>query len=114
MAFTDLELKLIDKIVGGLCREMNSPEFIDELSIEYRIDRHDVVLFEKRPAYQQHDRTTEIPAAKLKYFRTQNEWRLFWMRGDLKWHAYKPFTKSRRLSDLVAVVKDDPHGCFWG
>jgi hypothetical protein len=114
MAFNELELELIEKVVGGLCQEMNSPEFKDELSIEYRIDKQDVVIFEKRPAYQRPKEFTEIPAAKLKYLRTKNEWRLFWMRGDLKWHAYNPVKNSVRLNNLVAEIKSDPYGCFWG
>ena len=114
MAFSDLELELIDKVVGGLCHEMNRPEFKDELSIMYRVDKQDVIIFEKRPAYQRPKEYIETPAAKLKYFRTKKEWRLFWMRGDLKWHAYNPIKNSVQLKDLVAEIKSDPYGCFWG
>lgn len=114
MAFSELELELIDKEVGGLCREMNRPEFKDELSIIYQVVKQDVFIFEKRPAYQRPDEYVETPAAKLKYVKTQSEWRLFWMRGDLKWHVYTPKKKSVRLSGLVAEIKSDPYGCFWG
>ncbi|MHB9052726.1 MAG: DUF3024 domain-containing protein [Thermoleophilia bacterium] len=38
----------------------------------------------------------EIPVAKLKYVRTKNEWRLFWQRRDLKWHAYELLSSSWR------------------
>jgi len=114
MAFSELELELIDKEVGGLCREMNRPEFKDELSIIYRVEKQDVFIFEKRPAYQRPSEYVETPAAKLKYIRTKNEWRLFWMRADLKWHGYTPKKKSVRLSGLVAEIKSDPYGCFWG
>jgi hypothetical protein len=113
MAFSELELELIDKVVGGLCREMNRPEFKDELSIEYRIDRTDIIVFERRPAFQNPTETIEIPAAKLKYIRTKEEWRLYWMRGDLKWHAYNPKNKSVKLSYLIAEIRSDPYGCFW-
>ncbi len=114
MAFSDLELELIDKEVGGLYRKLNQPEYKDELSIEYRIDRHEVVISERRPAYNQPNETVEIPAAKFKYFRTKHEWRLLWMRGDLKWHSYKLSSSSVSLSDLVTEVKSDPYGCFCG
>jgi len=114
MAFSDLELELINNIVGGLCRKLNHPEFKDELSIEYRTDRNDVMIFERRPAFNQPNESVETPVAKFKYLRTKHEWRLLWMRGDLKWHSYKPITKSVSLSDLVAEVKSDPYGCFWG
>ena len=114
MAFTELEIKLIDKEIGGLCRDMNRPEFKDELSIEYRVEKQDVIIFEKRPAYQRPKEYTETPAAKLKYLRTKIEWRIFWMRGDLKWHRYNPVKNSVKLSDLVTEIKSDPYGCFWG
>jgi hypothetical protein len=114
MEFSELELKLIDKEVGGLCRKLNQPEYKDELSIEYRVYRQDVVIFERRPAYNKPNETIEIPSAKIKYFRTKHEWRLFWMRKDLKWHIYKPFSSSVNLSDLMIEVESDPHGCFWG
>ncbi len=114
MAFSDLKLELIDKEVGGLYRKLNQPEYKDELSIEYRIDRHEVVISERRPAYNQPNETVEIPVAKFKYFRTKHEWRLLWMRSDLKWHSYKLSSSSVSLSDLVTEVKSDPYGCFWG
>ncbi len=114
MAFSELELELIDKEVGGLCREMNRPEFKDELSILYQVEKQDVIIFEKRPAYQRPKEYIETPAAKLKYLRTKKEWRLSWMRGDLKWHTYNPVKNSVMLSDLVAEIKSDPYGCFWG
>ena len=105
MAFSELELELIDKEVGGLCREMNRPEFKDELSIIYRVVKQDVFIFEKRPAYQRPNEYVETPAAKLKYVRTKNEWRLLWMRGDLKWHAYTPKKKSVKAAILVLWLK---------
>jgi len=114
MAFSELEIELIDNVVGGLCREMNCPEFKDELSIVYRVTKQDVIISEKRPAYQRPKKYIETPAAKLKYIRSKNEWRLFWMRGDLKWYAYNPKNNSVKLKDLVAEIRSDPYACFWG
>ena len=114
MAFSELEQELIDNVVGGLCREMNRPEFKDELSIVYQVANQDVIISEKRPAHQRPKEYIETPAAKLKYIRSKKEWRLFWMRGDLKWHAYNPQKNSVKLKDLVAEIRTDPYGCFWG
>jgi hypothetical protein len=114
MAFSKLELELIDNKVGGLCSKLNHPEYKDELSIEYRVSRHDVVIYENRPAYNKPGEKIETPSAKLKYFRTKNEWGLYWMRKDLKWHIYKPYSNSVSLGDLLAEVKSDPYGCFFG
>jgi len=54
------------------------------------------------------------PVAKLKFARTAGEWRLFWVRKDLKWHLYEPFASSRRLERLVEEVDRDVFGCFFG
>ncbi len=113
MPFSNLELELIDNVVGGLCRKLNKP-VIEELSIEFRIEKHDVVIFERRPAYNQPNETVEIPVAKLKYNRTKDEWQLYWMRADLKWHNYQPLSSSANLKGLVNEVHADPYGCFWG
>jgi len=114
MAFSEIELELINNLVGGLCREMNRPEFKDELSIVYRVDKQDVIISEKRPAYQRPKEYIETPAAKLKYIKSKKEWRLLWMRGDLKWHSYNPKKNSANLKDLVDEIRSDPYGCFWG
>ncbi len=114
MAFNEMELKRIDWVVGGLCRKRNRPELTDELSLEYYVNRHDVVLFERRPRYGRLSGVTESPVAKFKYVRTQNEWRLYWMRQDLKWHGYQMMQSSENLSDLVAEVDEDPFCCFFG
>jgi hypothetical protein len=42
MAFSKPELELIDAVVGGLCRKLNQPK-LKELSIEYRIEKHDIL-----------------------------------------------------------------------
>ena len=72
MAFSKLELELIEKEVGGLCRKLNQPDLKDELSIEYRVQGHDVIIYERRPAFNNPHEKTENPDAKLKYFRTKD------------------------------------------
>jgi hypothetical protein len=113
MAFSKPELELIDAVVGGLSRKLNQPK-IKELSIEYRIEKHDIIIFELRPAWDQPSEMIETPAAKIKFIKLKNIWRLYWMRADLKWHSYQPLALSGSLNDLVKEVLADPYGCFWG
>jgi len=88
MAFSKPELELIDIVVGGLCRKLNQPK-IKELSIEYRIEKHDVIIYEKRPAWDKPSEMIETPAAKFKFNQTKNVWRLYWMRpGDQGFQYY--------------------------
>ena len=42
------------------------------------------------------------------------QWRLFWMRGNLKWHAYKTKSVNGDLVQLVSEVDEDAWGCFFG
>ena len=113
MAFSNPELELIDNVVGGLCRKLNQPE-IKELSIEYRIEKHDVMIYERRPAWDKPKEMLETPVSKFRYNHSKNEWRLLWMRADLKWHSYKPLSSSVTLRKLIHEVEADPYGCFWG
>ena len=114
MAFSDIELERIDSVVGDLCRKRNRSEVSDQLNLEYYVDHHDVVLFERRPAYSPFVGVVDSPVAKFKYVRTKDEWRLYWMRRDLKWHGYDMLLSSKDLSDLVAEVDEDPFCCFFG
>ena len=114
MAFSEIELKRVDRAVGGLCRRRNRPEFKDELSLEYEVKGHDVVLLERRPRYGRLVGITDLPVAKIKFVRTANEWRLYWMRSDLKWHGYDLLPSSRDLEELVAEIDKDPYCCFFG
>ena len=50
-------------------------------------------------------------ACKITCVKSQNLWKLYWMRADLKWHLYEQFTD---LDKLLEEVKTDPHHCFWG
>lgn len=114
MAFTEIDLARIEKIVGGYCRVKTKPEIRDRLRMEYSIDKHDVVMYEVRPHWKLPGEELETPIAKAKYVRTVNEWRLYWMRADLKWHLYEPMPRSRGLQDLVDAIDRDRYGCFFG
>lgn len=114
MAFSEIERKRIENTVGGMCQRRNRPEMHDKLRLEYSVDRHDVELYEVRPHWQDPTEELHTSCAKLKFVRTAGEWRLFWMRKDLRWHAYEPLPASRSLEELVAEVARDRYGCFFG
>ncbi|HET6494910.1 MAG TPA: hypothetical protein VFH61_06050 [Thermoleophilia bacterium] len=40
MAFSELELKRIEKLVGGLCWRRTHPELADQLRFDYAIKGH--------------------------------------------------------------------------
>lgn len=114
MPFSELDLERIDRTVGDLCRRRSPPEHRHQVRIEYRVTRHEVLIYETRPAFRDPSRWTEGGIAKLRFVRTAGEWRLFWQRASLKWQSYEPVPSSRDLRDLVAEVDRDPYGCFFG
>ncbi|MBT9439028.1 MAG: DUF3024 domain-containing protein [Desulfobacterales bacterium] len=114
MAFTEIEIHKINKFVGALCKKRSPGHIRDKLRYEYKIESQDVILFEIRPRWDEPNEQIRLPFAKLKFVRTQNIWKLFWQRADMKWHKYGPFESSRDLVELVAEIDADPHGCFFG
>jgi len=114
MAFAELELKRIEKIVGGFCRRRTLPQFAHELRIDYRIEGQSVVVYEDRPDWRDETKRMHNPFAKLRYVRTTGLWTLYWMRADLKWHAYTPASPSADLAKLIDVVDEDAYCAFFG
>lgn len=49
MAFSEIELKKIDNLVGTMCRDRIPAHIKNELELIYRTKGYDVTLFEKRP-----------------------------------------------------------------
>ena len=116
MAFSEIELKKIDKLVGRLCDKKSPPHIRDQLRFEYDISGHNVHIWEIRPVYFDPTQETKHGVAKFQFIRTKNRWKLYWMRADLKWHAYEP-DPGQSLTDLgeqVAEVETDPYGAFFG
>lgn len=72
VAFSELELKLIDATVGKLCRDSSPPEHRDELRCVYDIDGHGVSVFEERPPWDGSGGDwTRMGVARFRYFRSR-------------------------------------------
>ena len=114
MAFNELELKRIDKLIGEYFRNRVPPEHRDKLRYKIRIEGHNVLLFEVRPRWDNPDEWLVLDFAKLRFIRSQNIWRLYWKRASGKWELYEPKGEEKNLKILVDAVKQDQFGCFFG
>ena len=84
-------------------------------SICTRIDGQSVSIYEVRPVWRDPGTKTKMGIARFRYIRSKHEWRLYWMRRDLKWHLYEPDQSvSSNLETLVSVVEKDQMGAFFG
>jgi len=114
MAFNDIEKQRIKNIVGGLCKKRTPDHAKGQLRYEYKINKQDVILVEIRPYWKDPSQILEHAFAKLKYIRSRNIWKLYWMRATGKWHLYKLSEYSEDLTDLVNEIDIDYYGCFFG
>ena len=114
MAFTEIDLHRIKKEVGGLCVEKTPAHIKDELRYEYEIEKQNVIIYEVRPAWDNKDKITRLPMAKLSYVGSRRTWKLYWKRGSGKWESYEPKDTAKELRDLVQAINEDAHGCFFG
>jgi hypothetical protein len=115
MAFNDFEKKRYEKIISEfLERRRPHPSIRNQLDLSFRIKNQSVEIFEVRPAFQAPEEKVQHPVAKATYVRTQDAWRVFWRRADLKWHSYPPTPEVKSLYDFVTLVDQDKHCCFWG
>lgn len=114
MAFSEHELKRIEREVGGLCERRAPVEFKDKIRLRYEIQNHNVFIREARPDWRNPLEWIESDVAKLRYLRVSDEWRLYWKRASGKWWLYEPYSRSRTLSAMVSEIDSDSDGCFFG
>ena len=114
MALSDLDRRRIDNSVGQLCRRRSPVEHREQLEFVMEIDGHNVTVYEVRPRWNAPQEKTKLGVARFRYTRTRDEWRLYWTRQDMKWHAYDPAEATNRIEDLVTIVDSDQYGCFFG
>ncbi|MCL2606058.1 MAG: DUF3024 domain-containing protein [Coriobacteriia bacterium] len=114
MAFSEIELALIKNTVGKYCKSISPAHIADQLTFTYDVDGHAVTIWENRPPWDGRGDWTHHGVARFRYNCSRNEWALYWMRADLKWHRYDPAGGIHNLRDLVQVVKEDAHCCFRG
>ncbi len=115
MAFNDLDKKRIEKALDAFLAKRRPPAHIRaELDIGYSISDQSVEIFEIRPQWNDPSVIRHQPFAKATYVRTQNCWKVFWMRATLKWQSYEPVPTVASISEFVHVVDADENRCFFG
>ena len=115
MSFSEFEIKQCEKALDALLASRRPPAHIrDELDLQYRIENQSVVIFEVRPEWRDPTKKIEIAVAKATFVKSQNLWKVYWQRQDLKWHAYPLQPEVKHISDFVALVDEDASACFFG
>ena len=114
MAFSELELRRIEQTVGEFCRKRSPVHLKDKLRLEYSVKGHEVVIFERRPKWDNPKEWIQSLVARLKFIRSANKWWLYWQRAGLRWYEYPGHSSSDRINDLVREIDADLLACFFG
>ena len=115
MAFTNQQTTDIETAMADFMKKRRPPEEIrDRLDLAWRIEGQSVVIYSIRPVWDNESQKIEEPVAKATFVGTTNRWKIYWMRADLKWHAYPPHREAVFFDEFLAVVDEDDNGCFWG
>jgi len=108
MALNDIERKRIEKAVNAFVEKQRpAPSIRPKLDFGFRISGQSVELFEIRPQWDRPKIKRESSFAKATFVRTQEVWKVFWMRADLKWHRYEPVPEVSAIEEFLAVVQND-------
>lgn len=108
----DINESLISQYIESIRPE--DPEIRKQLDMGYSYKNQLFVLFEIRPDWLNPDKKEQIDFAKIRYYKTQKIWKLYWARASGKWELYEPYPEASHLSQLIEVIKKDSHGCFFG
>lgn len=115
MALDPLQtLDVIEAMENYLSRERPPEEIRKKLDFGYKIENQSIFILEIRPQWNNPNIIHECPVAKATFVKSKNKWKVFWMRGDLKWHSYSPKPTVKSVRDFTKLVEEDEYHCFWG
>ena len=90
------------------------PEIRKQLDIGYSYDVKAFKLYEIRPVWNRPEEIQHLEFVKMRYYKSRGEWNLYWMRANGTWELYEPFSNAKTLAKILEIIKEDPHGCFFG
>ena len=113
MALTELETRRVAKALDELVSRKRPPAHLrDQLDFRWSLEGQSVYLIEVRRLMdgERHER----PFAKATWVRTQNVWKIYWQRADLKWHSYEPVASVKSIQGFCDAVKTTLTDAFGG
>ena len=85
-----------------------------EIDFGYSYDGKVILLYEIRPIWNNPEKIQHAEFAKIRYYKSRQEWNLYWMRASGKWERYEPFPKATHLDEIIKVIEEDAYACFYG
>jgi len=82
--------EIIEALENFLHKRRPPTEIRSQVDLAYKIDNQSVIIYEIRLRWNNPDEIINEEFAKATFVNTQNYWKVFWMRSDMKWYAYQP------------------------
>lgn len=115
MTLSEFETKRCEKLVAEFIERRRPPAHLrSKVDLAFRIAGQSVEIFETRPHWRDTDRMLEHPIAKATYNKSKKNWKLYWQRADMKWHGYQPHPEAASIEEILDVIREDTHCCFFG
>ncbi len=108
-------INFIEKQIEILVESLRPPkEMRDKIDIGFTYSKYTLEIFEISPKWDNEKEMTHMPIAKTKYVKSQEIWKIYWMRANGKWEAYPPQREVKTINEFFEILKKDDHACFWG
>lgn len=102
-------------ILYNYLEEIRPPVHIrNKLDIGYDYDGTVIEIYEIRPDWINPSIIRHHPYAKIRFIKSRNYWKLYWLRASGKWNEYGPFPQSPNLQEILDCIDEDKFGCFKG
>jgi hypothetical protein len=109
------EINLVEAKVKDFVEAIRPPENIrSQVDIEYTFENNTIELIEVRPSFRDKNQLVKHAFAKTKFVKTQQVWKIYWMRASGKWESYEPASEVKNIEEFFTVITEDKHGCFFG
>ena len=105
-------IELLENFVGRM--RPADEEVRKKLDFGYDIEDQSIILFEIRPDWRNPEIIRHHPYAKATYIKKSGTWKIYWLRGNLKWYSYRPQPTVNSLKQFLEIVQQDNHHCFFG
>lgn len=113
MAFTESERKEFEHLVSELIESRKKQANKSGFDLGYQFNNQSIELFEIHPSTHNEKGCFNLSVAKLTYIRTKDMWKIFWMRGSLKWQGFRRCPETNKLNEALLVVDEDADQIFW-
>lgn len=107
-------LDIIEVMENFLTRRRPPEHLRQRYDLTYKLDNQQIIIFEIREKFASPGQHTESPIAKVTFVKSSNNWKVYWMRANMKWYAYEPAPVVKSLNDFIKLVEEDKYHCFWG